>query len=114
MNFNGGSLSSDAGLLMIYDFMWTMGFENIIPKIFATPRKDSFRKYSDSSMLLQFLYQVFAAYFTDDCADHLRKKASLYKACRQRFSCIPANAFPFLEPYGRIHHWDSSSRSSKR
>ena len=24
-------------------------------------------------MLLQFLYQIFAAYFTDDCADHLRK-----------------------------------------
>ena len=73
MNFNGGNLSSDAGLLMIYDFLRTMGFENIISKIFATPRKDSFRKHSDSSMLLQFLYQVFAAYFTDDCADHLRK-----------------------------------------
>ena len=73
MNFNGGNLSSDAGLLMIYDFLRTMGFENIISKIFATPRKDSFRKHSDSSMLLQFLYQIFAAYFTDDCADHLRK-----------------------------------------
>ena len=73
LNFNGGSLTSDAGLLMIYDFMRTMGFESIISKIFATPRKDSFRKHSDSSMLLQFLYQVFAAYFTDDCADHLRK-----------------------------------------
>ena len=24
-------------------------------------------------MLLQFLYQILAAYFTDDCADHLRK-----------------------------------------
>ena len=49
-----------------------MGFENIISKIFATLRKDSFRKHSDNTMLLQFLYQVFAAYFTDDCADHLR------------------------------------------
>ena len=37
MNFNGGNLSSDAGLLMIYDFLRTMGFENIISKIFATP-----------------------------------------------------------------------------
>jgi hypothetical protein len=73
MNFNGGNLSSDAGLLMIYDFMRVMGFEDIISKIFATPRKDPFRKHSDSSMLLQFLYQIFAAYFTDDCADHLRK-----------------------------------------
>ena len=35
-------------------------------------RKDIFRKHSDSSMP-QFLYLVFAAYFTDDCADHLRK-----------------------------------------
>ena len=51
MNFNGGSLTSDAGLLMIYDFMRTMGFENTISKIFATPRKESFRKHSDSSML---------------------------------------------------------------
>ena len=73
MNFNGGNLSSDAGLLMLYDFMRVMGFEDIISKTFATPRKDLFRKHSDSSMLLQFLYQIFAAYFTDDCADHLRK-----------------------------------------
>jgi len=57
------SNSSDAGLLMIYDFMRTMGFKDITSKIFATPRKDPFRKYSDSSMLLQFLYQVFAAYY---------------------------------------------------
>lgn len=52
---------------MKYVFMWVMGFEDIISKIFATPRKDSFRKHSDNSMLLQLLYQVFAAYFTDDC-----------------------------------------------
>ena len=56
MNFNGSSLSSDAGLLMIYDFMRAMGFENVISKIFATPRKESFRKHSDSSMLIQSLY----------------------------------------------------------
>ena len=36
MNFNGGNLSSDAGLLMIYDFLRTMGFENIISKIFES------------------------------------------------------------------------------
>ena len=52
MNFNGGNLSSDAGLLMLYDFMRVMGFEDIISKTFATPRKDLFRKHSDSSMLL--------------------------------------------------------------
>ena len=50
-----------------------MGGEDIITKKFTAPWKDSFRKHSDSSILLQFLYQVFAAYFTDHCADHLRK-----------------------------------------
>ena len=38
MNFNGGNLSSDAGLLIIYDFMRVMGVEDIISKIFATPQ----------------------------------------------------------------------------
>ena len=35
---------------MIYDFIRTMGFEDIMSKIFAAPRKDSSRKHSDSSM----------------------------------------------------------------
>lgn len=73
MNFNGGSLSSDAGLLMVYDFIRTMGFESIIRRIFTTPKTDSYRRHSDSSILFQVIYQIIGAHFTGDCADHLRK-----------------------------------------
>ena len=102
MNFNGGNLSSDAGLLMIYDFMRGMGVEDIISKIFSTSQTDSFRKHSDSSILLQFLYEVFASYFLDNCADYLRKVPLFTRLVDNHSSCIPAHAFPFLEQYGRF------------
>ena len=52
MNFNGGNLSSDAGLLILYDFMRVMGFEDIISKTFATPRvfdTSNFNKFIETA-----------------------------------------------------------------
>ena len=70
INFDGGNLSSDAGLLLIKEFAAKIGFTTLIEKKFKTNDK-SVRFHKDYENLLQMIYQVISAYFQDDCADEL-------------------------------------------
>jgi len=70
-NFDGGDLSSDAGLLLINEFIAKMGLDKLIDKAFKTNDSAKFRIHEDGDNLLQVLYQILSAYFTDDCADEL-------------------------------------------
>ena len=70
-NFEGGDLSSDAGLLLIKEFAHKIGFNKIIKQQFKTNDSALFRHHTDSDNLLQMLFQIYGAYFTDDCADEL-------------------------------------------
>ena len=70
-NFNGGDLSSDAGLLLVKEFIAKIGLDNLIDKIFQTNDTAKSRFHEDDENLLQVLYQILSAYFTDDCADEL-------------------------------------------
>ncbi len=70
INFNGGDLSSDAGLLLIKEFAAKIGFIKQIKKIFKTTDK-SLRYHKDDENLMQMIYQIISAYFEDDCADEL-------------------------------------------
>ena len=66
INFDGGDLSSDAGLLLIKEFAAKIGFTKLIKKKFKTNDK-SIRFHKDHENLLQMI----SAYFQDDCADEL-------------------------------------------
>ncbi len=70
INFNGGDLSSDAGLLLIKEFAAKIGFDKLIKKKFKTNDK-SVRIHKDDENLMQMIYQIISAYFEDDCADEL-------------------------------------------
>ena len=70
INFDGGDLSSDAGLLLIKEFAAKIGFTKLIEKKFKTNDK-SVRFHKNYENLLQMIYQVISAYFQDDCADEL-------------------------------------------
>ena len=70
INFDGGDLSSDAGLLLIKEFATKIGFVKLIKKKFKTNDK-SIRFHKDHENLLQMIYQIISAYFQDDCADEL-------------------------------------------
>ena len=70
INFDGGDLSSDAGLLLIKEFAAKIGFVKLIKKNFKTNDK-SVRLHKDHENLLQMIYQIISAYFQDDCADEL-------------------------------------------
>ena len=70
INFNGGDLSSDAGLLLIKEFAAKIGFLKLIKNKFKTNDK-SVRFHKDNENLMQMIYQIISAYFQDDCADEL-------------------------------------------
>ena len=70
INFDGGDLSSDAGLLLIKEFSAKIGFSKLIKKKFKTNDK-TVRFHKDDENLMQMIYQVISAYFEDDCADEL-------------------------------------------
>ena len=71
INFNGGDLSSDGGLLLIKEFASRIGLIKLIKKLFKTNDHTSCRKHTDPDNLMQMIYQIIAAYFEDDCADEL-------------------------------------------
>ena len=73
INFNGGDLSSDGGLLLIKEFTARVGLIKLIKKLFKTNDHTSCRIHTDSDNLMQVIYQIIAAYFEDDCADELTK-----------------------------------------
>ena len=72
VNFDGGNLSSDGGLLLLKEFFFKLGVDSVVRKVFHTTDSASFRIHKDDENLLQMLYQITAAYFQDDHADKLR------------------------------------------
>ena len=71
INFNGGDLSSDAGLLLIKEFACKVGLVKLVKKLFHTNDSAVFRRHTDADNLMQMIYQIIAAYFEDDCSDEL-------------------------------------------
>ena len=71
INFEGGDLSSDAGLLLIKEFAVKVGLVKLIYSLFQTNDTANYRLHIDPENLLQMVYQTIAAYFEDDCADEL-------------------------------------------
>ena len=71
VNFDGGDLSSDAGLLLLSEFISKMGFDRTLGETFRTNDTAKRRCHTDGQNLMQMVFQIFSAYFTDDCADEL-------------------------------------------
>ena len=72
VNFDGGNLSSDGGLLLLKEFYHRMEVKALLKKHFHTTDSASFRIHKDHENLLQMLYQITGAYFQDDHTDSLR------------------------------------------
>mgnify|MGYP002577965083 FL=1 len=71
INFDGGDLSSDAGLLLIKEFVSKLGIDNLLGKVFKTNDSALFRYHTDQKNLLQMIYMIIAGYFEDDASDEL-------------------------------------------
>ena len=73
INFDGGDLSSDAGLLLIKEFISKLGIERLLNRSFKTNDSALFRYHTDKDNLLQMIYMIMAGYFEDDASDELTK-----------------------------------------
>lgn len=71
INFDGGDLSSDAGLLLIKEFISKLGIEKLFSHSFKTNDSALFRYHTDKENLLQMIYMIIAGYFEDDVSDEL-------------------------------------------
>ena len=71
INFDGGDLSSDAGLLLIKEFVSKIGIDRLFSHSFKTNDSASFRYHTDKDNLLQMIYMIIAGYFEDDASDEL-------------------------------------------
>ena len=70
INFNGGNLSSDAGLLLLHEFVDKLGLHQLLKNSFKTTDKAK-RQHLDDEILLQKIYQFCSGYFTDNGFDEL-------------------------------------------
>ena len=71
INFDGGDLSSDAGLLLIKEFLSKLGIDKLFSYSFKTNDSALFRYHTDKENLLQMIYMIIAGYFEDDASDEL-------------------------------------------
>jgi hypothetical protein len=56
---------------LLKEFISKMGFDKTLRETFKTNDTASFRRHTDSQNLMQMLFQIFSAYFSDDCGDEL-------------------------------------------
>lgn len=78
INFDGGNLTSDAGLLLYREFDKRIGFSESIEAHLRIKDKRSYKVHSNPSMIVQKIFQILADNGADDCADSL-KDEPLYK-----------------------------------
>ena len=71
INFDGGDLSSDAGLLLFKEFLFKIGAVKLVNHMFKTNDTAWLRIHKDDANLMQVIYQIISSYFEDDCADEL-------------------------------------------
>ena len=76
INFDGGDLSSDSGLLLIKEFAHKIGFHKQVKRLFKTKDK-AIRVHKDDENLRQMIYQIIAGYFNDNDADELTNEPVL-------------------------------------
>ena len=68
---NSNDISSDAGLLLIKEFIGKQGADKLLDKTFKTNDPALFRYHTDQENLLQMIYMIIASYFEDDASDEL-------------------------------------------
>jgi hypothetical protein len=77
VNFNGGDLTSDAGLLLYKSFDHKLGFSKTVEKLLVVNDKVVHRDHPNADVVIQKIYQHLGGYHTDDHADDLHAEPLL-------------------------------------
>ncbi|MBA3924077.1 MAG: IS1380 family transposase [Nostocaceae cyanobacterium] len=77
VNFEGGDLTSDAGLLLYKSFDHKLGFSKTVKELLVVNDNVIHRDHPNSDVVIQKIYQHVAGYHTDDHADDLQAEPLL-------------------------------------
>jgi len=72
LDFDGGSLSSDAGLLVLKEVDQHIGLTRALSKVLSDPRDPRYTKHSTQDLLRQRIFQIAAGYEDANDSDALR------------------------------------------
>ena len=112
VNFDGGNLSSDGGLLLLKEFYHKLDVNSLLRKHFHTTDSASFRIHKDYQNLLQMLYQIgLSEPFADALPDYRRlfsgrsrrqseKRSGSERCYRQNCFSLSAHFVPLSQPHG--------------
>lgn len=77
INFDGGDLTNDAGLLLYREFDAKVGLSQLIQSLVHLDDPVNHHLHSNDSVVMQKIYQHVAGYHADDHADTLRYDPAL-------------------------------------
>ncbi len=77
VNFDGGDLTSDAGLLLYKSFDHKLGFSKTVEELLIVNDNVIHRDHPNSDVVIQKIYQHLGGYHTDDHADDLHAEPLL-------------------------------------
>lgn len=103
INFDGGDLSSDAGLLLIKEFVSKLGIDRLLGHSFKTNDSALFRDHTDKENLLQMIYMIIAGYFADDASDELTMVQYSKLCSKQMLQHLSQQYHDFLTAWMKIH-----------
>jgi hypothetical protein len=83
VDFNGGQVTSDAGVLLLREVERRLGLIRRVAKIIRDRRHSGYTRHSILEMLSQRVFQIACGYEDADDADTLRSDAALKMACER-------------------------------
>jgi hypothetical protein len=77
VNFTGGDLTSDAGMLLYKSFDHKLGLSQTVKELLVVNDNVIHRDHPNSDVVIQKIYQHIGGYHTDDHADDLHAEPLL-------------------------------------
>ena len=84
VNFNGGNISSDSGVIMLHEFMDEIGVIKKVAKLLPDDRHQSYIDHTTEQLLSQRVLQIIAGYKDSNDCNALRHDPALKTACGKK------------------------------
>jgi hypothetical protein len=110
VRFDGGSLTSDAGLLILREFDDRFRLTADLASAYADPRRADRVEHSILALLRQRVYQIVAGYEDADDSDLLRTDPVLQTVVGQRDLAMPLGSQPTMSRIENRADWSSVER----
>lgn len=110
VRFDGGSLTSDAGLLVLREFDHRFGLSQDLAAAYQDPRRADRIEHSALALLRQRVYQIVAGYEDADDSDLLRTDPVLQTVVGQKDLTVPLGSQPTMSRLENGADWISIER----